>query len=239
MLEDPATTGLPDGIPYVMNIGNHDGSAGFNQVFGVDRFAGRGYYGGHRDSINDDSYILFSGAGRDFVLVSLAYAPQAAALNWAHGVIASHPDRLAVVVSHSMLNTGPQATWTGPGSDIYEALKDLPNLVLMACGHIPGEGRRTDLFQGRPVTTMLSDYQMRDNAGSGWLRVLEFAPTWNTVRAHLFAVAGPVGDRRRLEQPVHGDERAARRQLAAGRRVARHGGRRAVGRERGLRVGRS
>jgi hypothetical protein len=48
------------GIPYVMNIGNHDGSLGFNQYFGVSRFSGRDYYGGHCDpDNNDNSYILF------------------------------------------------------------------------------------------------------------------------------------------------------------------------------------
>jgi hypothetical protein len=187
-LENPATTGLADGIPYVMNIGNHDGSSGFNEYFGVSRFSGRSYYGGHCDSTtNDNSYILFSAAGRDFILVSLANGPLSTVLTWAHGVIASYPSRLAIVVSHAMLSTGLQASWTGPGSAIYEALKDLPNLILMACGHIPGEGRRTDVYQGRPVTTMLSDYQMRDNGGDGWLRVLEFAPTYNTVRVRTYS----------------------------------------------------
>jgi hypothetical protein len=188
-LEDPVATGMADGIPYVMNIGNHDGSSGFNQYFGVSRFSGRGYYGGHCDSTtNDHSYILFSGAGSDFILVSLAYDPLSVALAWAHDVLAAYPDRQAIVVSHSMLDLGlPSAPWTSPGSAIYEALKDLPNLVLTACGHVGGEGRRTDVYQGHPVTSMLSDYQMRDNGGNGLLRILEFAPAANQVRVRTYS----------------------------------------------------
>jgi hypothetical protein len=187
ILEDPASTGSADGIPYVMNIGNHDGSPGFNQYFGVERFSGRGYYGGHHGSGNDHSYILFSGAGVDFVLVSLAYDPPLAALDWAHGVLAAHADRRAIVVSHSMLDLGlPSAPWTAPGLRIYEALKDLPNLILTFCGHVSGEGRRTDVYQGHPVTSLLSDYQMRDG-GNGWLRILEFAPAANQVRVRTYS----------------------------------------------------
>jgi hypothetical protein len=188
ILENPATTGLADGIPYVMNVGNHDGSTGFNGHFGVTRFSGRGYYGGHSDpGNNDNSYILFSGAGLDFILVSLAYDPWSPALTWAHDVLAANPDRLGIVVSHSMVNNGLQASWTPPGSRIYEALKDLPNLILMAGGHTWEEGRRTDVYQGHPVTSMLSDYQFRDYCGSAWLRVLEFAPAANQVRVHTYS----------------------------------------------------
>ena len=50
-LEDPARTGLPDGIPYGMAVGNHDtyngGTARFNQFFGTNHFAGHRYYGGN------------------------------------------------------------------------------------------------------------------------------------------------------------------------------------------------
>jgi hypothetical protein len=188
ILENPATTGLPDGIPYVMNVGNHDGSSGFNGHFGVSRFSGRGYYGGHCDPGNNDhSYILFSAAGLDFILVSLAYDPWSPALPWAHDVLAAHPDRLGIVVSHSMVNNGLQASWTPPGSRIYEALKDLPNLILMAGGHTWEEGRRTDVYQGHPVTSMLSDYQFRDYCGSAWLRILEFAPAANQVRVRTYS----------------------------------------------------
>jgi len=49
-LEDPATTGLPFGIPYGVVPGNHDHISGityYNQYFGPSRFEGRPYYGGH------------------------------------------------------------------------------------------------------------------------------------------------------------------------------------------------
>ena len=90
LLEDPVTTGLPDGIPYGLDVGNHDQSknnrAGspedddettviFNQTFGVSRFENRAYYGGHYSDNNDSSYQLFSAGGIDFIIIRHAHAP--------------------------------------------------------------------------------------------------------------------------------------------------------------------
>jgi hypothetical protein len=186
-VEDPATTGLTQGIPYVMNIGNSDGSSNFNAKFGVSRFSGRSYYGGHYSSNNDDSYILFSGAGRDFILLSLQFDPSSAVLTWADGVLAANPDRLGIVVSHSVLNPGYPASWTTEGQPIYDALKDRPNLIMLLCGHMNGEGRRQDVYAGNTVHSMLTDYQLYGNGGNGWLRILEFAPAANKVRARTYS----------------------------------------------------
>jgi len=60
-IENPVTTGLSDGIPYGISVGNHDqspngdpnGTSLYNQHFGAARFQGRNYYGGHYGSDND------------------------------------------------------------------------------------------------------------------------------------------------------------------------------------------
>jgi len=193
-LEDPVTTGLPDGIPYVPIMGNHDGSTNFNAVFGVSRYSGRSYYGGHYGSNNDHSYILFSGGGLDFVLVGLSWAPSSAVLTWAHGVIASYPNRKAIVVSHAIVSYGNPGAWDPDGLAIYNALKDLPNVILMGNGHHLTEGRRTDLLNnGNPVTSMCSNYHSQlSDGGNGILRYLEFVPSLNVVRARTYSPYGNV-----------------------------------------------
>jgi hypothetical protein len=186
-LEDPATTGLPDGIPYAMLRGNSDGTSLFNLHWGVSRFSGRSYYGGHYGSDNDNGYILFSAAGRDFILVALSFAPSSAVLTWANEVLAAHPDRLGIVVSHSVLYPGNPASWTVEGQPIYDALKDRPNLLMLLCGHMNGEGRRRDVYAGSRAHSMVTDYQLYSNGGSGWLRILEFVPAANKVRARTYS----------------------------------------------------
>lgn len=200
LLEDPVTTGLTHGIPYAVLRGNHDATTElFNQYYGVGRFAGRGYYAGYYGTGNDHNYILFSGAGRDFVMVSLSYAPSSAVLTWARGVFDAHPGRIGILVSHSILNEAQPpaaAPWTTEGAAIYAALRGTPNLRLMLCGHMAttsgspawqGEGRRVDTYDGYTIHSLLADYQDRENGGNGRLRILQFEPPTNTVRVRTYS----------------------------------------------------
>ncbi len=82
-IESPTATGLPQGIPYGLSVGNHDQSPigggntattnKYNQYFGISRFNGRNYYGGHHGSNNDNHYQLFSASGIDFLVISMEY----------------------------------------------------------------------------------------------------------------------------------------------------------------------
>jgi len=200
LLEDPVTTGLSDGIPYSMIMGNHDyeNAAKFNSIYGVSRFSGRSYYGGHYGTTNDDSYILFSGAGRDFVLVGLSYSVTADELVWAKSVLTAYPNRIGIVTSHAILNESETvpAPWNGDGSAIYDSLRGTPNLRLMFCGHMSttssspswhGEGRRSDTYGGYTIHSVLADYQDRENGGHGLMRIVQFAPAQNQVRVRTYS----------------------------------------------------
>ena len=51
---------FPDGIPYGIAMGNHDSNYGadsssYNTNFGITRFQGRSYYGGHYGANNDNN----------------------------------------------------------------------------------------------------------------------------------------------------------------------------------------
>jgi len=93
IVENPTTTGLLDGMPYGIAVGNHDqnpsGSARsgtdenittalYNQNFGKSRFSDRAYFGGNfplpgfADSM-DNHYELFSGGGMDFISFHLEW----------------------------------------------------------------------------------------------------------------------------------------------------------------------
>ena len=197
-IEDNAATLTAYGIPWGGAPGNHDFSpvgdqAGtsvfFNQYFGVSRFAGRTYYGGRYGTTNNNNYELFSASGLDFIIIHLAYrtTPDLAVIDWADALMKSYPNRRAIVTSHWVVNTGNPASWGGAAQTFYEQLKDNPNFFMMLCGHIHGEGQRTDVFEGRAVHSLLQDYQGRANGGDGWLRYYEFSPATNTIRARTYS----------------------------------------------------
>jgi len=187
--------GMADGVPYGISVGNHDlsvfGVAGkalsFNRYFGIDRFSVRTYYGGHYGKTNDESWFTFSAGGLDFVVVNLQYNtdPDPAVLAWARSIFAMHPHAFGILNTHYLLgSTGGFGT---QGGRIYAALKDMPNVQLMTCGHIGAEARRTDTFEGHPITTMLADYQFESEGGGGKLRLWEFSPVRGEVTVRTYS----------------------------------------------------
>lgn len=192
---EPALPPFPNGLPYGAAVGNHDQTVPasdtdpttfYNKYFGPSRFSSRSYYGGSFDTLkNNNQYQLFSASGFDFIVVYLEYAPSSAALSWADGVLKTCSNRRAIVVSHSLLElTG---AWSAPGLQIYDALKNNPNLFLMLCGHNHGEVRRTDVYNGNTVQTVLADYQNYAGGGSGYLRLLTFSPDNNEIRVTTYS----------------------------------------------------
>ncbi|MEQ1678881.1 MAG: metallophosphoesterase, partial [Chitinophagaceae bacterium] len=202
-IENPAVP-IVDGIPYGICVGNHDQGTGgnpdlpsvyYNQYFGETRFAGRAYYGGHYGVTNNDNhYQLFSAGGINFIHISIEYYPDGTTaslqpvLDWADALLKTHSNRKGILSTHNMLGTGSSASFQGPGQKIYDDLKDNPNLILMLAGHVPGEGRRTDVFNGNTIHTIMADYQSGySNGGNGYLRIMQFLPDQNLMSVKTYS----------------------------------------------------
>ena len=186
LLEDPSTTNLPDGIPYGILPGNHDfPTENYNAYFGVHRFSGRNYYGGHYGDNNNNNYGLFRAGGMDFIVINLQHRPSGDILAWADALLKTYRDRRAIVVSHEILDAN--ASFTFLGQAIYLALRDNPNLFLLLCGHVHAEAWRMDRYEGRVIYTLLADYQDDPNGGNGWLRILEFSPRHQVIRVTTYS----------------------------------------------------
>jgi hypothetical protein len=213
LLEDPVTTGLPDGIAYGLAPGNHDQSpigsprSGSNegattnlytQHFGLHRFDGRVYYGGRYDfgdpiaypDNNDNNYQLFSAGGMDFIALHLEYdavdSPRRqAVLDWADSVLMLHADRRALITSHFVVTWF--AAFSDHGAAMYEQFKDNPNVFLMMGGHQNGANRRLDTFNGHSIHSYLADYQNEPSGGDGWLRIMTFDPDDDEIRIETYS----------------------------------------------------
>ena len=205
VIENPATSLRPYGIAYGVTPGNHDfgtgagtgTTTGYNQYFGISRFSGRTYYGGGYAGNNLSSYQLFRASGLDFISISLEYNVGAkstyqAQLDWADALLKAYPNHRGIISTHWMVDTGNPANFSTQGANIYNDLKDNPNLFLLLGGHVAGEGRRSDTFEGRTVYSVLQDYQGRTNGGDGWLRYFIFSPTNNTITAKTYRVSNPL-----------------------------------------------
>jgi hypothetical protein len=196
-LEDASSTGLADGLPYGLAVGNHDqnpngnpdDTANFNSYFGANRFSGRAYYGGHYGSDNDNHFVLYNAGGMDFIVIFLEYdtatSTETPARLWADGLLKTYSGRRAIVVSHYLIDSS--GNFSSQGQAIFNALKDNPNLFLMLCGHVSEANRQDTGDNGNVIYTLMADYQTRANGGSGWLRIFEFVPAANEIRVKTYS----------------------------------------------------
>ncbi|UCE18314.1 MAG: T9SS type A sorting domain-containing protein [Gemmatimonadota bacterium] len=190
ILENPHTTGLADGIPYGIAVGNHDQPFKlYNQYFGTGRFSGRHYYGGHFGYDNNNHFALFSVSGLSFIVIFFEYTITSGSpvLSWADSLLNTYSVRRALVVHHSAA-IGEGHPPTEKGEIIYEALKHHSNFFLMLCGHWgTEEWRGQETYDGNTVYSLVSDYQGRRNGGDGWLRIMEFSPDNNEIRVKTYS----------------------------------------------------
>lgn len=192
-LENAAATGLPQGIPYCLAVGNHDqkntaGDGGsallFNKYFGVSHFAGKNYYGGHYGNNNNSYYVLFDAGPEKCLALSLEYGrprKDADLLHWADMVLKKHADRRAFVITHFSMEPGLDSPLSPDGGAIHEALKGNPNLMIIAGGHVTGEGRRSDVYKGNTVYTIVQDFQFDGDGGKGFLGIMTLSPRQNRI----------------------------------------------------------
>ena len=196
IIENPATTQMPFGIPFSVCVGNHDQSPNgdpngtttfYNQYFGSARFSGRNYYGGHYGSNNDNHYELFTVNGYNFIAISLEYDEIAngTVLAWADALLKTFVNRRAIITSHFLLDI--KANFSFQGLATFNALKNNPNLFLILCGHIGGEAQRTDTVNGNLIHTLMADFQTRLNGGTGWMNILQFVPAENRLKVKTYS----------------------------------------------------
>jgi len=194
-------------VPYSSVPGNHDlvskdkvitrDSTLFNKYFGPQRFEKESWYGGHKGETNDNNYCVFKAAGKDFLVLSLEFAPRDEALEWAAEVCQKFPNHNVIVATHSYLNLQGRTTGqakvadstANSGQQMWEKLvSKQPNVFMVACGHVGGVNLLVSKNEaGGQVIEILTDYQNLDKGGLGWLRTMKFVPAENKIYVDCYS----------------------------------------------------
>lgn len=204
---------LLDGVaPYVIAVGNHDGlntpledTALFNQFFPVAAYQNLPNFGGVFEAGRmDNCYHFFTAGGVDWLVMTIEFGPRDAVLTWANQVVAAHPNRRVILVTHTHIysddtlhGSSPTHFWTptsygrtNNGPEVWDKfLKRHANISLVFNGHVlnDGAGRLVGIGDhGNKVYQMLANYQMAGNGGNGILRIAHFIPEQDrfTVRTY-------------------------------------------------------
>ena len=220
LLEIPPLPGLPDGVPYGVLPGNHDGAPATRRcttstsappILRPDllRRALRVRQRQQLHAVQCRRARVHRHTARE--------APSAAVLDWADALLKTYSDRRAIVGSHYIMEVGENAPMSSEGLAIYNALKDNPNLFLMLCGHMHGEGKRYDDYQGRRVWTMIADYQDVDGGVGGWMRLLRFSAADNKIHVQTYSPTANGGARYRRALRASSNSTTPRRSQRSGR----------------------
>ena len=139
----------------------------------------------------------------ELLVLGLEFAPRAAVVAWASGVLDTYPERSAIVVTHAYLGPdgkrydrhaeppqsfGPHDYGVAAGGDVHDGeelwqslISQHANVVLVVSGHVP-QGFEVLLSEGaggHPVAQLMVDYQQGDicnpfnTDGDGYLLLVD------------------------------------------------------------------
>ena len=193
-------------VPYALAVGNHDKSrddtSEFNTYFPVGRYEDLPTFGGVFELGKlDNSFHLFSAGGTDWLVLTLRVFPPDPILAWANQVVAAHPNRRVILVTHTYLYSDDTLHTSGfhpyippnvnGGCQMWDKLvRRHDNMSFVFNGHIlnDGTGRLVSIGDnGNKVYQMLANYQMLENGGNGFLRLVEFDPEQKRVSVKTYS----------------------------------------------------
>ncbi len=183
----------------------------FNTYFGPSRYKNYSWYKGQYPAgSNENFYGILTINGKTYLFLMLEFYPRDSALAWANSVLAAYPSAEVIVVTHanvyidsSLVSLCDQinAQTYNVGADNNgdglwtKFISQHSNISIVLSGHFAwtdstaeGVGTRTDLgVNGNIVNQMLSDYQEMTNGGDGYLRILKFSPSQNTISVSTYS----------------------------------------------------
>lgn len=185
-------------LPYSILPGNHDvldsskwdneldaANEPFNRWFGATRAAAQSTYMGS-DATGLSQFHIFEAEGQQFMSLALSWRPSDATLEWAQSVLDAHPTVPVILTNHALLGVAADQTTpveTGDSTRMWDTLiKGNDQIFMTLNGHFHGATRqvKTNDF-GHPVHQILMDYQMAYEGGNGYLGLLEFDLTNDTI----------------------------------------------------------
>src|SRR5579859_2767168 len=198
-------------VPYAFAIGNHDydtlpptsrTATNFNNYFGPARYAGTSYYGtsNYPAGSNENFYETFTWGDRSYLILVLEFVPRDETEEWAKSVLEASADKEAIVVTHSYLfsdgTTVDQCDSADMSSDNSGAalwddvIRQYSNISVVLSGHITNRftARRSDVgVAGNFVHQIFANWQNWTNGGNGYLRIMQFSPSNNTIQVKTYS----------------------------------------------------
>jgi hypothetical protein len=181
----------------------------FNHYFGPSRYRNATYWstpywqGSYPSGSNENFYGSVTINGQQYLVLALEFYPRDASLSWAAQVVQNNPGAQVIIITHAYEyfdNTRVSACnsfdaqYYGLAADNdgdamwAKLVRQYKNISLVLSGHeVRGAGQdatghRSDVgTNGNLVNQILSNYQNMTNGGNGYLRIMKFHPSTDTI----------------------------------------------------------
>ena len=215
------------GIPYLVTIGNHDyegsgytatsarDSTWYNNYITQARYIANGWWNGAFYDVADseNAYFTITVGGQDYILLGIEFGPRDAVLTWADGIIAVNPGDDVILFTHCYLEDdgdlqGATSAYRpglyqqcgadyNNGDDIWNTIKARDNVIVVACGHMLGDGaarRITDSNGGTSVAQLLSGHirNKRNTINNGFVRLVNIRTGDTAISVRTYSVVDSV-----------------------------------------------
>ncbi|QRY79908.1 calcineurin [Pseudomonas sp. PDNC002] len=180
------------GVPYSIATGErdvHEETSNDDQRSFLDRF--KSHFGPERAAWQS-TYVgsdpkglsqvhLFQRYGQSFLLLALDWSPSEATLDWAQGVLDTHPHVPVILASHSILRLNAKGVvelshdGSASGPRLWDRLiRHNDQVFLTLSAHVDGAAH-TRMFNdlGHSVDMVMVDYQHQYLGGNGLMQLLE------------------------------------------------------------------
>lgn len=144
------------------------------------------------DETGYNTYHIFKGGDREFLLLALDWRPSRQSFAWAQEVLDKHSDLPTILTTHQLVDAGyieNAAIFTGQGRQFWNRLIRDNNQIFMAVnGHHIGEGIKIEKNRQREdVILVLVNYQNDFMGGNGLMQLVTFIEDENKISFRSFS----------------------------------------------------
>lgn len=198
------------------NMGRADtrNSELFNKYMPYEKYSKtEGFGGAFEPGKMDNTWYTFKAGGMKWLVVSLEFGPRNKILDKANEIIAKHPSHKVIINTHAYMFSDstrispernhawvPQNYGVGKmtgedspndGEMMWDKLvSQHSNILMVVSGHVLNSGVGTLVSKGKngnSVYQMLANYQMGENGGNGFLRILKVDPKKQTISVKTYS----------------------------------------------------
>jgi hypothetical protein len=194
--------------------GRTSATKNFNNYFGPSRYRNSFWSSPYWISSfpagsNENFYGVLNINSQPYLIVALEFYPRDSILSWAAQVIQSNADKQVIIITHAYeyfdnTRISPcnsfDAQYYGLGADNdgdamwAKLVRQYSNITMVLSGHeVRGAGqdaagRRSDLgVNGNLVNQILSNYQNMTNGGNGYLRIMTFQSSTDSIAVTTYS----------------------------------------------------